>query len=200
MTAFPSSPSLCTRYTGDPFSWPWAPEPGKAFTEAQRRLLARLGYKTSKGRLVTENNLRLWRSCLGNGDTRFDQLRRNYLRLEVQIPEILVSEAREYAMNWSIAYSATRFRSVLNSLSNETVAQSKPLEPRQTSESEETVMTPEYLDTAATAALTGISKSTLEKWRVAGNKDSVHPSRPAREVRQPRRQSLDGRTQSPEHL
>jgi excisionase family DNA binding protein len=31
-------------------------------------------------------------------------------------------------------------------------------------------MTPEYLDTAATAELTGISKSTLEKWRVAGNK------------------------------
>ena len=35
-------------------------------------------------------------------------------------------------------------------------------------ESEETLMIPEYLDTAATAALTGISKSTLEKWRVAG--------------------------------
>lgn len=31
-------------------------------------------------------------------------------------------------------------------------------------------MAPEYLDTAATSALTGISKSTLEKWRVAGNK------------------------------
>ena len=26
-----------------------------------------------------------------------------------------------------------------------------------------------YLDTAATAELTGISQSTLEKWRVAGN-------------------------------
>jgi hypothetical protein len=77
----------------------------KAYSEAAK-VLAKLGYKTSKGRLVTGNNLRLWRSCLGNGDARFDQLRRNYLTLEAQIPEILSeTEARECAM--SLAQSLT---------------------------------------------------------------------------------------------